>query len=71
VKLAHGPWRLSRSPGLAFALPAKYFAELGLPMLFIKTTSSIEPPWYVTRMPGGVGLLLPISLVNIIVEFLP
>jgi RNA-directed DNA polymerase len=38
AKSAHGPWRLSRSPGLAFALPAKYFAVLGLPRLFIKTT---------------------------------
>jgi RNA-directed DNA polymerase len=37
-KSAHGPWRLSRSPGLAFALPAKYFAELGLPRLFTKPT---------------------------------
>lgn len=33
AKSAHGPWRLSRSPGLAFALPARYFAELGLPRL--------------------------------------
>jgi RNA-directed DNA polymerase len=38
AKSAHGPWRLSRSPGLAFALPAKYFARLGLPRLFIKST---------------------------------
>ncbi|PQP34732.1 group II intron reverse transcriptase/maturase [Desulfobacteraceae bacterium SEEP-SAG9] len=38
AKSAHGPWRLSRSPGLAFALPAKYFATLGLPRLFSKST---------------------------------
>lgn len=38
AKSAHGPWRLSRSPGLAFALPAKYFTGLGLPRLFIKPT---------------------------------
>ena len=38
AKSAHGPWRLSRSPGLAFALPAKYFARLGLPRLFVKPT---------------------------------
>ncbi len=38
AKSAHGPWRLSRSPGLAFALPAKYFASPGVPGLFIKTT---------------------------------
>jgi RNA-directed DNA polymerase len=38
AKSAHGPWRLSRSPGLAFALPAKYFAAMGLPRLFNKST---------------------------------
>lgn len=38
AKSAHSPWRLSRSPGLAFALPAKYFVTLGLPRLFIKST---------------------------------
>ena len=38
AKSAHGPWRLSRSPGLAFALTAKYFANLGLPRLFSKST---------------------------------
>ena len=36
AKSAHGPWRLSRSPGLAFALTGKYFASLGLPRLFVK-----------------------------------
>jgi RNA-directed DNA polymerase len=36
AKSAHGPWRLSRSPGLAFALTAKHFAELGLPKLHVK-----------------------------------
>jgi RNA-directed DNA polymerase len=33
VKSAHGPWRLSRSPALAIALPRAYFDELGLPRL--------------------------------------
>lgn len=33
AKSAHGPWRLSRSPALAFALPARYFRNLGLPEL--------------------------------------
>ena len=33
-KSANGPWRTSRSPALAFALPARYFANLGLPSLF-------------------------------------
>jgi RNA-directed DNA polymerase len=39
-KSAHGPWRLSRSPALAYALPARYFANLGLPSLFAKPSSS-------------------------------
>lgn len=30
---AHGPWRLSRSPALSFALPNSYFISLGLPTL--------------------------------------
>ena len=33
AKSAHGPWRLSRSPALAFALPARYFRNHGLPEL--------------------------------------
>jgi hypothetical protein len=33
AKSAHGPWRLSQSPALAIALPARYFAGLGLPNL--------------------------------------
>lgn len=39
AKSAHGPWRLSRSPGLAFALTASYFRELGVPTLYIKGSS--------------------------------
>ncbi len=38
AKSAHGPWRLSRSPALAFALPGKYFRALGLPQLSEKPT---------------------------------
>ena len=30
---AHGPWNLSRSPALSFALPNAYFDSLGLPAL--------------------------------------
>jgi len=30
---AQGPWRLSRSPALSFALPNTYFTSLGLPTL--------------------------------------
>ncbi|MBQ0832394.1 MAG: hypothetical protein KBT83_07385 [Marinobacter sp.] len=33
AKSAHGPWRLSQSPGLRQALPRQYFASLGLPDL--------------------------------------
>jgi len=33
VKSAHGPWRISRRPALAIALPGTYFDGLGLPCL--------------------------------------
>jgi RNA-directed DNA polymerase len=33
-KSAHGPWRLSRSPALAIALPGHYFDRLGAPRLY-------------------------------------
>ena len=33
AKSAHGPWRLSKSPALARALPNKYFRGMGLPSL--------------------------------------
>lgn len=33
AKSAHGPWRLSKTPALALALPTSYFAQLGLPAL--------------------------------------
>jgi group II intron reverse transcriptase/maturase len=33
AKSAHGPWRLSKTPALALALPARYFERLGLPTL--------------------------------------
>ena len=32
-KSAHGPWRLSKTPALALALPARYFSSMGLPSL--------------------------------------
>lgn len=32
-KSAHGPWRLSKTPALALALPGRYFSSLGLPAL--------------------------------------
>ena len=33
AKSAHGPWRLSHTPALSRALPAKYFTNMGLPSL--------------------------------------
>lgn len=33
AKSAHGPWRLSRSPALGYALTRAYFTRLGLPTL--------------------------------------
>ena len=30
-KSAHGPWRLSKTPALALALPVRYFRNLVLP----------------------------------------
>ena len=36
AKSAHGPWRLSRSPALAIALPGRYFDGLGVPRLYLK-----------------------------------
>jgi len=34
-KSHHGPWRLSRSPALAYALPTRYFVAMGLPLLHV------------------------------------
>ena len=45
AKSAHGPWRLSQTPALALALPARYFEHLGLPCLAPRSDSIfIEPP---------------------------
>jgi len=33
AKSAHGPWRLSRSPALNYAMDSAYFTALGLPIL--------------------------------------
>lgn len=35
-KSAYGPWRLSKTPALALALPVRYFSSLGLPSLAAK-----------------------------------
>jgi RNA-directed DNA polymerase len=37
-KSHHGPWRLSRSPALAYALPTRYFVDLGLPLLHVNVS---------------------------------
>jgi len=44
AKSAHGPWRLSRSPALAIALPVRYFAALGLPSLYEKPMGQLTQP---------------------------
>lgn len=37
AKSAHGPWRLSHSPALYYALPRRYFRALGVPTLYDAT----------------------------------
>jgi RNA-directed DNA polymerase len=32
----HGPWRISRSPALSFAMPDAFFVTLGLPSLAVR-----------------------------------
>ena len=32
----HGPWRLSRSPALSYALPGAFWEALGLPRLAVR-----------------------------------
>ena len=45
AKSAHGPWRLSQTPALALALPARYFEHIGLPCLAPRSDGIfIEPP---------------------------
>ena len=39
AKSAHGPWRLSRSPALAMAVPGRQFEGLGVPRLSITGAS--------------------------------
>ena len=34
---SHGPWRISRSPALSYALPNAHFALLGLPKLTVRS----------------------------------
>lgn len=45
AKSAHGPWRLSQTPALVLALPARYFEQIGLPCLAPHYDRCfIEPP---------------------------
>lgn len=42
----HGPWRLSKSQALNFALPTKYFDSIGIPRITNTViTLSTEPPY--------------------------
>jgi RNA-directed DNA polymerase len=43
-KSAHGPWRLSRSPALAMALPGQHFDRLGVPRLDQRSHRGYLPP---------------------------
>ncbi len=49
-----GFWRMSGDPAVQQALRNHCFESLGLPRLYV-SAQAFEPPWYVTRMPGGVG----------------
>ncbi len=35
----HGPWRISRSPALSYAMPNTYFTSLGLPELKVRSNA--------------------------------
>jgi hypothetical protein len=51
-----GFWRMSGHPAVQQALPNHYFDSLGPPdCMSPPKLNPSEPPWYVTRMPGGVG----------------
>jgi hypothetical protein len=47
---------MSGHPAVQQALRNAYFESLGLPRIHVPPKhNSVEPPWYGTRMPGGVG----------------
>ena len=53
---AWGPWRISQSPALCFALRNAYFDSLGLPQLAAQGCGSTGPNRRIrTRTHGGVG----------------
>jgi hypothetical protein len=51
-----GFWRMPGHPAVQQALRNHTFDSLGLlDSWSLPTLNPVEPPWYVTRMPGGVG----------------
>jgi hypothetical protein len=55
-----GFWRMSGHPAVQQALRNHYFDSLGLPRIYVLLKPNpVKPPWYVTRMPGGVGGVAP------------
>ena len=55
-----GFWRMSGHPAVQAALRNHHFDSIGLPdSMFRPRLNPIEPPWYATRMPGGVGGVTP------------
>ena len=55
-----GFWRMSGHPAVQAALRNHHFDLLGLTRLPASAYSnSVEPPWYATRTPGGVGGAVP------------
>ena len=49
-----------RNPAVQMALRNHAFDSLGLPRLYVPVEAQpVEPPRYVTRMPGGVGGAAP------------
>ena len=67
AKSAHGPWRLSRSPGLSFALPAKYFCNTGITeavceTVLINRTAVVRDPYARWCGRGEVARPLPIPI---------
>ena len=55
-----GFWRMSGHPAVQQALRNHYFDSSVFPdSMSPPKFNPIEPPWYVTRMPGGVGGATP------------
>ena len=55
-----GFWRMSGHPAVQMALRNHAFDSLGLPQLYVPVEAQpVEPPRYLTPMPGGVGGAAP------------